>query len=56
MMFRCDLCAMNSGVSRTVNAISYDEGMRVMQQHIDDEHGGGTAELTSVTLNVKMNP
>jgi hypothetical protein len=53
MKFRCDIC-MAQGMSRTVTAIDYDEGMRYMQQHIDDDHGGGKAEITSATLNVKI--
>ena len=59
MKFRCNLCIIdqaNSGATAiyTVQANEWDDGMRAMQQHVDDFHEAGTVVVEDVTINMRL--
>lgn len=54
MKFRCNICAADpDSADYTCTAYTFDDGMLALQSHIDMFHGGGSAVVQDVTLNVK---
>lgn len=53
MKFRCNICFPRFPTS--FDADTWDEGMRRMQDHINDQHNAGEAVVEDVTINFRSN-